>query len=144
MLLSPALALDLKQIRAVQIGFASSLQSESPTPRDGGGFPREAGCGGCQPTPRGPRRRDPLQGALQLALPLQVRLQIMARPLLRPCSPKEVAPDPLRLLLQQPPPIQHDLVRASLCPPTPLHQCAGKRATYDRPLPFLLALMYKG
>jgi hypothetical protein len=43
----------------------------------------------------------PLPGTLHLALPLQVRVQIMARPLLRSRDPQKVAPDPVRLLLPQ-------------------------------------------
>uniref|UniRef100_A0A8R7K4K7 F-box protein At3g26010-like beta-propeller domain-containing protein n=2 Tax=Triticum urartu TaxID=4572 RepID=A0A8R7K4K7_TRIUA len=57
----------------------------------------EAGAG-AEP-PRGRPRGDPFASALQVPLPLQVRVQAVARPLLRPEHPQEVATDPLRLLL---------------------------------------------
>jgi hypothetical protein len=55
---------------------------------------------------RGPPRRDPCSGALQFALPLQVRVQAVACPLLFPGHHQEVATDPFGFLLlrQQCPP----------------------------------------
>lgn len=51
--------------------------------------------------PRGAPHRNPVAGALQVALPIQVCVQAMAGPLFRPRHPQEVPADLVRLLLQR-------------------------------------------
>lgn len=77
-------------------------------------------------------RRDPRAGAVPLPLPVEVRLPVMAVPLLRSRRPPQVPPDSGRLLLPHSTP-------SPLPVRPPIRQRVGERPTNGEPFPVVHA-----